>query len=289
MGGEAISYTLELEGCEAVVYQILTATVPLNSHAKALCTTDYDSVKHFVTRRAPFEVYEITRPLDDGETEAGRAAFYVRLNIRSDAPVGPFERVLTVRMGDETLTVPISLKIYNICVPALADSEFHMVNWIYYDRIAKYYEVEAYSDKYMKILDAYLDNQTDMRNDYLMIPSGTPVRDGAGNVVDFDFSHAEIVGNRALEHGFKYVMGGFVAKFKAWNDPDHFLLRDRDVTVTSIEGYRQFKIYFTHVYECILRNGREGGICNASWTSRSSPTAWPTAPCRASAANVFPV
>ena len=75
LGGESISFDFELTGCEAVVYQLLTATVPLNSHTKILCTTDYDSVKHFVTRKAPFDVYEITRPLDDGEAEAGRAAF----------------------------------------------------------------------------------------------------------------------------------------------------------------------------------------------------------------------
>lgn len=61
-GGETITADFSLAGCEAVVYQLLTATVPLNSDAKMLCTTDYDSVKHFVTRKAPFDVYEITPP-----------------------------------------------------------------------------------------------------------------------------------------------------------------------------------------------------------------------------------
>ena len=166
-GGETITAAFSMEGCEAVVYQLLTATVPLNSDAKMLCTTDYEAVKHFVTRKAPFDVYEITRPIDEGETEAGRAAFYVRINVAADAPVGVFESDLTLRVGDEILTVPVSVKIYNVQVPTLADSEFHMVNWIYYDRLAKDHKVEAYSDKYMEILDRYLDYQIDMRNDYL--------------------------------------------------------------------------------------------------------------------------
>lgn len=256
-GGETITADFSMEGCEAAVYQLLTATVPLNSDAKMLCTTDYDSVKHFVTRKAPFDVYEITRPIDEGETEAGRAAFYIRINVAANAPVGVFASDLSIRMGDETLTVPVSVKIYNVQVPALADSAFHMVNWIYYGRLANDHKVEAYSDKYMEILDRYLDNQIDMRNDYLMIPSGTPIRDEEGKVVDFDFTAAEMVGNRALAHGFKYVMGGFVARFKVWDDPDHFLLWDRNITVSSIEGYRQLKIYFTRAYECIKRNGWE--------------------------------
>ena len=73
-GGETITAAFSMEGCEAVVYQLLTATVPLHSDAKMLCTTDYESVKHFVTRKAPFDVYEITRPIDEGKTESGRAA-----------------------------------------------------------------------------------------------------------------------------------------------------------------------------------------------------------------------
>jgi hypothetical protein len=34
--GETITAEFAMEGCEAVVYQLLTATVPLNSHAKML-------------------------------------------------------------------------------------------------------------------------------------------------------------------------------------------------------------------------------------------------------------
>ena len=188
-GGEGITAAFSMAGCEAVVYQLLTATVPLNSDARMLCTTDYESVKHFVTRKAPFDVYEITRPLDEGESEAGRAAFFVRIIVAADAPVGVLESDLTIRVGEAVLTVPVWVKIYKVRVPALADSEFHMVNWIYYDRLAKDHKVEAYSEKYMEILDRYLDNQIDMRNDYLMIPSGTPVRDGErGRISDGDSS-----------------------------------------------------------------------------------------------------
>ena len=87
-GGETITAAFDAEGCEAEVYQLLPATVPLNSDAKMLCTTDYESVKHFVTRKAPFDVYEITRPLNEGETEAGRAAFYIRVNVARMPPSG---------------------------------------------------------------------------------------------------------------------------------------------------------------------------------------------------------
>lgn len=256
-GGETVTFDLSLPGCEAVVYRLLPATVPLNSDAKVLCTEDYESVKHFVTRKAPFDVYDITCPPEEAEGEAGRAAFYVRINVDENAPVGLHTADLTLRIGEDAAVIPLSLRIYNVRVPALAESAFHMGNWIYYDRLARDHKAEIASEAYMEILDRYLANQLDMRNDHLMIPSGVPLRDENGVVVDFDFSNAEAVGNRALERGFKYVMGGFVARFKVWDDPDHTLLWDRDVTVTSIEGYRQLKLYFTRAYECIRRNGWE--------------------------------
>ena len=256
-GGETVTFDLSLPGCEAVVYRLLPATVPLNSDAKVLCTEDYESVKHFVTRKAPFDVYDVTCPLGEAGDEAGRAAFYVRINVDENAPVGLHTADLTLRIGEDAAVIPLSLRIYNVRVPALAESAFHMVNWIYYDRLARDHKAEIASEAYMEILDRYLANQLDMRNDHLMIPSGVPLRDENGVVVDFDFTNAEAVGNRALERGFKYVMGGFVARFKVWDDPDHTLLWDRDVTVTSIEGYRQLKLYFTRAYECIRRNGWE--------------------------------
>lgn len=256
-GNEKITFDFSLDGCDAIVYQLIPATVPLNSHAKALVTADYDSVKHFVTRKAPFDVYEITRPLDEGKTEACRAAFYVRINVGSDATVGIHDCSIRIAIDEESINIPITLKIYNVVLPELANSEFHMVNWLYYDRIAEDHATAPYSDEYMQILDGYLENQIDMRNDYLMLPTAKPIRNSDGVVVDFDFSHVSAVGNRAIKHGFKYVMGGFVARFKVWNEPDHFLLWDGDVSVTSIEGYRQLKIYFTRAYECILKNGWE--------------------------------
>jgi len=255
--GEELSFSFELEGCDAAVYQLMTATVSLNSNEKVLCTEDYESVKHFVTRRAPFDVYEITRPLNEGVTEGGRAAFFVRINVSRTAPVGTHECLLRLKIGGEVLVLPVSIKIYNVCIPPLSKSEFHMVNWIYYDFVARDHKVDLCSDEYMAILDRYLENQIDMRNDHLMIPSGKPLYDSEGKVVDFDFSAAEIIGRRALAHGFKYVMGGFVARFKHWRDPEHMLLWDREVSATSIEGYRQLKIYFTRARECILRNGWE--------------------------------
>jgi len=241
--------------CRATVYQLLPAHVGENSGPKTHTTTDYESVKHFVTRKAPFDAYDITRPLDSGVLRAGRVAFFVRVDVPADAIPGEYNEALTLTVGEEAFTVPVHIKIYHATVPTLADASFHMVNWIYYDKLAKHHDVIPYSEEYNVILRNYLQNQLDMRNDYLMLPSGEPIRDNDGRVVDFDFSHAEYVGNLALSMGFRAIMGGFSARFVVWNKPLVTLLWDRDIDVTSFEGYRQLSLYFKRAWECVQKNG----------------------------------
>lgn len=253
-GGE--SFACEPEGldCAAAVYQLLPVLVSENSGPKVFTTLEYDEVKSFVTRKAPFEVYDITKPAGR-ELDKGRAAFFVRLTVGEDAVPGCYEGSLRLEIGKESLVVPVSLKIYSAVVPPLGESRFHMVNWIYYPRLAAQYGVEPYSEAYLELLGRFFENELDMRNDFLMIPSGEPVRDEDGKVTDFDFTHAEIVGNLALKYGFKRIMGGFVARFNSWDDPDDYLLWDRDVGCTGIEGFRQLKLYFRRAWECVLKNG----------------------------------
>lgn len=256
-GTESISAEFDRKGCDAVVYRLLPARVSENSGPKTFTTKNYDEVKHFVTKEAPFDVYDLTIPLDCECSEGGRAAFFVRINVSANAPVGCQKDILTIKIGKTSISVPIELKIYNATIPSLKDAGFHMVNWIYFDALAEDFNVEPYSDQYMNILKAFLENQLDMRNDNLMIPSGVPIRDADGRVVDFDFTAAEIVGNLALSMGFSYIMGGFSVRFKKWREPDIYLLWDNDVEARSLEGYRQLKLYFTRAYECVVRNGWE--------------------------------
>ena len=254
-GGEAVAVAFSAAGCGAEVYQLLTARVTENSGPKTHTTTNYDEVKDFVTRRAPFEVYDVTKPVADGGAEQGRAAFWVRVNVASDAPVGEVNAALSLTFGGETLTVPVSLRIFRAQIPALRKATYHMVNWIYYPTLAKQHGVELWSKPYEKVLDEYLYNELDMRNDYLMLPTGDPVRDADGRVIDFDLSHAEAVGKRALELGFTTVMGGFVIQWLKWDAPELYLLWDKEIEVTTIEAYRQLKLYFTRVREMVERNG----------------------------------
>ena len=249
-----LSVTTEGLDCDIITYQLLPTCVNRNSHRVLGTTMDYVSVSDFVTRAAPFYVYDITYLPKNGLLRSGRAAFYIRLNIAADSAAGVHSGAVKLTIGKDSITIPVELKVYNVHVPAQKDARFHMVNWIYYESIASAHQVELRSNAYFEILEKYLDNQLDMRNDVLMIPSGVPVRDENGAVIDFDFTHAEEVGNLALKKGFRSIMGGFIARWKQWDNDEIYLLWDREVGVTTTEGYRQTKLYFSKAQECVTRN-----------------------------------
>ena len=259
--GEKVTFSFSYDGCDAEVMQLVPAHVFHNSAAGASGVAEnYDEVKHFVTRKAPFDVYDITKPLDDQPTEAGRAAFYVRINVAENTPVGLLETALTIQLERVVVQVPVSIKIYNVVVPKLADAAFHMVNWIYFNdgikniSLANLHRTEEFSEEYYGILENYFQNQLDMRNDTLMLPVGKPLRDAAGKVIGFDFAEVARVGNLALRYGFRQIMGGFVATWPTWNAPNIDLVWDRETTVSSLDGYRQLKLYFTGVQKLIADN-----------------------------------
>ena len=253
--GTQLSVAAEGLHCEAVAYQLMPACVNKNSGAALGTTLDYEKVKDFVTRQAPFYVYDITYLPEEGKLKAGRGAFYVRLNVAMDAAVGVHTGKVTLQIGAEQLEIPVTLKIYQTQVPKLEDAKLRMINWIYCDFLANDHKVDMHSQEFFQILEQYLENQRDMRNDVFMIPAGVPVLDTQGKVVDFDFSYAERVGNLALKKGFRYILGGFIARWKVWDEDEIYFLWDRDLGVSSLEGYRQMKLYFTRSQECVERNG----------------------------------
>lgn len=261
-------FTMTLSGANGVTvtpYRLAPVTVTKNSAPRGKMNTAacYEDVADFVTKKAPFEVYDITEDIGDTLAE-GHLAYYVRLSVSQDAPVGEQTVLLTLAADDATLTVKITLHVHKATVPALRDSELIVCNWIYPFHLVNSHGVEAYSEEYYKILRNYLLHLLDIRSNHFCLMGrwdfpvgGEPIRDESGKVVDFDFSIFERHLQIADEMGFTALYGPYIAHWVVWDDDNLFLLWDRSVTVTEREGYRQLSIYFTRLREMIERNGWE--------------------------------
>jgi len=239
------------------VYQLMSVCVDQNS-GKDVLTGPYEAVKEYATRKAPFYVFDAMREIDDGRILKGRLALYVKIEAPQMISAGNKTLALNIASGNEQIELSIDVCVHSARIPDLQHASFGMVNWLNIDEICRQHEIGKDDPAFEDILIRYIDNQLEMRNTQLQIPSGVPVRDQNGKVVSFDFSFAEKVGLIALKRGFQYILGGFVARFKVWDEKTHYLLWDRDVSVASHEGYRQLKLYFTEIEKLIYKNGWYG-------------------------------
>ena len=254
--GEKITITAEGD-LDVTVYQLLPVCVEMNSGADVFTTLDYDKVKNFVTRQAPFYVYDVTRDIDDGTLRKGRVAFFVRVSSKQNTPAGEYKLKLSIQIGESELNTDFKAKVYNCAVPELSKARFGHVNWIYHTLLCDAYGITTDDDKFLEIIGKYLENQIELRNTHFQIPSGVPVRDENGKVIDFDFRDAINVGNLALEKGFNYIYGGFVARWNDWTKEGQYLLWNRDIDCTSEEGYRQLSMYFSKLWKVVRENNWE--------------------------------
>ena len=260
-------FTMTLAGANGVTvtpYRLAAVNVPKNSgpRGQASLAKSYEDVADFVTKKAPFDVYDITEEIGDTLAE-GKLAYAVRIEVAPNAPVGAESILIVLSAGDAAVTVKVTLNIHKAVIPALRDSRLIVCNWIYPDHIVAGHGVEAYSEEYYAILRKYMLHLVDIRSNHFsmmgsnMLVGGFPIRDEGGRIVDFDFSVFERHLKMADEVGFTALYGPYLAHWGTPSDDNLYLLWDREVAVTEREGYRQLSIYLKRLREMIERNGWE--------------------------------
>lgn len=265
-GEETAEITFVGEEVDAEISRLFTVNVPENCARELFTTKNYEEVKDFVTRRAPFQVYDVCKPLKNGGVnalQAGRLALYVRINAKGNARPGKYAGRLQLNIytgeanGNKVLSaeIPVDYTVYSFTVPRLQDSDFYAVNWLNYKSLENQHGVHPFTKEHEKVVKNYFADQLDMRCTHLMLPEGKAVYNETGDLVDFDFSEAEYIGNLALASGYKYVMGGFVVRWKCWTDEILYLRAGKEeIASNSAEGIRRLELYFSRCAECLERN-----------------------------------
>ena len=259
--GTPFSYSISgANGITVTPYRLTAVNVPKNSAPRGKMQTaeKYEDVKDFVTKEAPFDVYDITDEIGDTLT-AGHLAFAVRLSVAKDAPVGTQTIRLALQVGDGVAEMTVTLAVHKAIIPPLEKSDLWVCNWIYPAHIKNGHAVEIYSDKYYEIYRRYLSHLLDIRSNHLCLMGVevTPIRDENEKIVDFDLSILEKHLKIADEMGFTALYGAFIARWHHWTNDNLYLLWDNDVAVTDREAYRQLALYLPRLREMIERNGWE--------------------------------
>ncbi|MEG0692508.1 MAG: DUF4091 domain-containing protein [Oscillospiraceae bacterium] len=239
-------------GPSAEFFEMVCVGVNENTDSEFMTTSDYSRCSKFVTRCAPFCVYDALRPLEK-VMHGSRLALYIRF-FAGEMPAGRFEGTLHIQVGEEHLEVLVECRIYMAEIPRLQDSKLGMLNFFCYENLTDQHGAVQNSQEYWNWYRRYVRAQLDMRCTHILLPGGEPIYDENKNICGFDFSQAEQAAKIAFEEGAPFICGAHIAHWHTWNETEYFLGWADTVSTLSTEGYLQMKLYFEAWAKVLYRN-----------------------------------
>lgn len=252
--GAKIAFRWSCEGAPEVrLFQLLPVGVNENTSATLMTTTDYESCRSFVTRKAPFYVYDALKPIDGSLPAGDRLAIYLCAEAAADQRAGQYEGVLTVETGAIVDTLFVRCTVHDLLVPKLAEARLGMLNFFNYDGLAAQHAAPKNSPQYWALFRGYVRAQIELRCTHILLPAGQAVFQN-GVLTGFDFSAAEIAGQIAMQEGAQMLCGGHIAHWHAWDESEYYPNWDDTLGVTTTQGYLQMRLYFSQWAQVIRRN-----------------------------------
>lgn len=196
----------------------------------------------YVTRKAPFRVYDCLIRKEDGRIEVknGKAAIYFCLKAEQNIHSGTHRVVVKAKLGEETYSCEITVEVYDVMIP---EHTFPVTNWFSEEAICRFHYVEKGTEAYIKILKKYIHAMRRMHQDIFFIQlDETCVT--SRNPYTFHFEHLTPLISCFFEEGMEYMELGVLLDrgFLPDGMPDmytkHFTCSMvKDVPVDSLEGY----------------------------------------------------
>ncbi|MFD3272341.1 DUF4091 domain-containing protein [Paenibacillus dendritiformis] len=219
------------------VYQLLDVQVNENTDVDVSTIPAGSPAPPYVTRQAPFRVYDALRPVKDRYTaRAATEAAYLCWPIPVSADPGLYEGELMFEIGGERGVIPVRIEVFPAAVPGRG--RLAVTNWYSVRNIADRHGLEMWSEPYWEMLYRYGAAMRRGRQTHFMV--GAPfieIHPQGGGRYSFDFSKAERLITMFLELGFTHIEGGHIAGRTHWEAPRFMLNADRTIPATSPEGY----------------------------------------------------
>ena len=200
----------------------------------------------FLSRKAPFFVYDCLKPLEQGCAAREDA---VGLYVRVKAPDAPGSYTGAVRIGE--VSVPVELCVYNAAVPA---ETLQNVYWYDPAKIAEFHNAPIGTPAFDEMEEKYLQLMRHMRQTILCVSHAEAAKIGE-NTYSFDFTKTEFEIDRGVRLGFQNFSLMPLAGRRSWQEPELYV---HGLDAMSYEGYCFIQQYMTALRAFLDRKGLLG-------------------------------
>ena len=265
---KAVSMGLEGEGFKAQWFQMQDVPVEYNTgdgenQGGAMVLMEIpEETPDYVTRKAPFRVYDCLIQKEDGviETKDGKAAVYFCLEAEQGIQPGTHQIKITAKAGEDIYTCQLTVEVYDVTIP---EHTFPVTNWFSEEAICRFHHVEKGTNEYLDVLKTYVRAMRRMHQDVFFIQLDETCVISRDPYL-FDFEYLTPMISCFFEEGMEYMELGVLLDrgFLPDGMPDmytkHFTCSmAKQVPVDSLEGYEITVRFVQSLAEYLKAHGWE--------------------------------
>lgn len=236
-------------------YRLRDVMVERNTGRKGFVWTE-EGAPEYVTRAAPFRVFDALEPYAPGDTaEGGVAAFYLCYFVPAEARAGEYTEELTIRVGGESARVSVRVRVYCATIPEAESLE--VTNWFDLANMASRHDLAMWSEAHWEMIFQYGLMMRRARQTAFWVPlSLIDIQTTGEDQYAFDFSRAERLIHMYLDLGFSTIEGTHLCGRKSWTaDKFHLNVLEEDIEASSARGYAFLAQYYVAWREFLEEHG----------------------------------
>ena len=241
-------------------FRMLDVTVDQNTNEGWPCTLKQGTPKpDFCTRQAPFPVFDILQPMDEGGNvvEKETTAFYVCWKILPETEPGVYEGVLRLQIGGEQARVLARITVHRATLPQRG--RLSATNWYRIKNISLFYGLEEFSDAWFDMFEKMLVLMRRTRQTHLLIPLlAIDVKEHQPGHYRFDFTNMEKIIRLALKMGFTTLELGHLCNRNYAADEPYWLFyspEGKKIYANTQEGYTFLAQFLPAWVSFLKKNG----------------------------------
>ena len=197
-----------------------------------------------VIRRAPFEVFEVIKPLNSKSiiTKTKFSLINIKIQIEKDLMVKNHKLNFKISINGKEYNLKLKINIYDTLIPNLDSSNFFYTNWFNLSKMEEYHNLDRWSTEWYSMLDKYAKIMASGRQNCVKIP-GELINLKNGEIFLDEEKMISFV-NVFLKYGFKYFESPHLlgrGKNDDWGNPE-LITKLRNVGYYTEEGKNEIEI-----------------------------------------------
>jgi len=222
----------------------------------------------YVTRKAPFRVYDALAPVPAGGVVSPKSAtMALRFQLR-ELPVGreSFDIAFRFSQGGTVRAFSLRVNVSPVLLPSVGAKSFKYTNWTNLGKIARRHGLKPWSEAHFAMIAKYARLAARGRQNMMPIELGDVFDVAEDKSVRLREDRLERLVDIYTGAGIYWLEGGHLARFKDENwRADHFELWLTRERATAPEGVRTIASIARQLDAAIVRNGWK-----ARWVQHSA-------------------